>query len=77
MTSSLTLVLVTQSMSITPSLKVTRNAFKYFQGVLIGRQNGRGVNATITIRRIVANEGVSSESSPYILQANRQNRSRS
>ena len=28
-----------------------------FQGVLIG-QKGRGVNETITVRRIVANEGV-------------------
>jgi large subunit ribosomal protein L19 len=28
-----------------------------FQGVLIG-QKGRGVNTTITVRRIVANEGV-------------------
>ena len=28
-----------------------------FQGVLIG-QKGRGINATITVRRIVANEGV-------------------
>ena len=28
-----------------------------FQGVLIGRK-GRGVNTTITVRRIVANEGV-------------------
>ncbi len=28
-----------------------------FQGVLISR-NGRGVNSTITVRRIVANEGV-------------------
>ncbi len=28
-----------------------------FQGVLIGRK-GRGVNETITVRRIVANEGV-------------------
>jgi len=28
-----------------------------FQGVLIG-QKSRGVNATITVRRIVANEGV-------------------
>jgi len=28
-----------------------------FQGVLIG-QKGRGVNRTITVRRIVANEGV-------------------
>ncbi len=34
-----------------------KERIQIFQGVLIGRK-GRGVNETITVRRIVANEGV-------------------
>jgi large subunit ribosomal protein L19 len=34
-----------------------KERIQIFQGVLIGRK-GRGVNTTITVRRIVANEGV-------------------
>ena len=34
-----------------------KERIQVFQGVLIGQKN-RGVNATITVRRIVANEGV-------------------
>lgn len=34
-----------------------KERIQVFQGVLIG-QKGRGVNTTITVRRIVANEGV-------------------
>ena len=34
-----------------------KERIQVFQGVLIG-QKSRGVNATITVRRIVANEGV-------------------
>ena len=34
-----------------------KERIQVFQGVLIG-QKSRGINATITIRRIVANEGV-------------------
>jgi large subunit ribosomal protein L19 len=34
-----------------------KERIQIFQGVLIS-QNGRGINKTITVRRIVANEGV-------------------
>ena len=34
-----------------------KERIQVFQGVLIARK-GRGINATITVRRIVANEGV-------------------
>ena len=38
-------------------VEAEKERIQVFQGVLIG-QKSRGVNATITVRRIVANEGV-------------------
>ena len=57
MISSPTFMWVTPSMFTIRLLKVIRNASKFFKVYYIGRK-GRGVNETITVRRIVANEGV-------------------
>ncbi len=54
----------TPDLSVGDTLKVHRRIIEgdkervqVFEGVLIGRK-GRGINETITVRRIVANEGV-------------------